>query len=54
MHRLNCGSGWEDIKDKVPDPNEAENEMANAQNGLNGVVVEDESKAEGSPTAVLG
>lgn len=45
---------WEEIKDKLPDPDEAENEVANAQNGLNGVVVEDEQTAEGSSAAVLG
>jgi SPP1 family phage portal protein len=43
---------YEEIKGKLPDPDEAENEAKGAQDALNGVVVENESKAEGSPTAI--
>lgn len=32
---------WEDIKDKLPDPNEAENALMEAQGALNGVPVEE-------------
>ena len=42
---------YEDIKDKLPDPNEADNEVKDAQNALNGVVV-DEQQAEGSAAAI--
>lgn len=38
---------YEEIKDKLPDPNEAENALNGTQDALNGVVV-DEQKAEGS------
>ena len=43
---------YEDIKDKLPDPDEAENAVTDAQAGLNGVVVEDEQTAEGSPAGI--
>ena len=43
---------YKDIKDKLPDPDEAENAVADAQAGLNGVVVEDESQAEGSSAGI--
>ena len=45
---------YDDIKDKLPDPDEAENAVMGAQAGLDGVVVEDEQTAEGSSAAVLG
>ena len=45
---------WDDIKDKLPDPAEAENAVTDAQAGLNGVVVENEQAAEGSPTGIPG
>ncbi len=45
---------YEDIKDKLPDPDEAKNEMMAAQAGLNGVVVENEQAAEGSPASIPG
>lgn len=38
---------YEEIKDKLPDPDEAENALNGTQDALNGVVV-DEQKAEGS------
>lgn len=38
---------YKEIKDKLPDPNEAENALNGTQDALNGVVV-DEQKAEGS------
>lgn len=41
---------YDDKKDKLPDPNEAANEVANAQGVLNSVVVENEPKAEGNLT----
>ena len=40
---------YEKIKGKLPDPDEAETAVTDAQNGLNGVVVEDESKTKGNP-----
>lgn len=39
---------YDDIKSKLPDPNEAANAVTDAQNALNNVVVEDESKTEGN------
>lgn len=39
---------YDEIKGKLPDPNEAENAIKDAQGGLNSVVVEDEQTAEGS------
>ena len=42
---------YESIKDKLPDPNEAENEVKDAQGALNGVVV-DEQQAEESATSI--
>lgn len=44
---------YEEIKEKLPDPNEAENQVNDAQDGLNSVVVKDnEQKAEGSSTTI--
>ena len=40
---------YEKIKGKLPDPDEAGTAVTDAQNGLNGVVVEDESKTKGNP-----
>lgn len=37
---------WDDIKDKLPDPAEAENDLNEAQGALNGVVVEGDSVNE--------
>ncbi len=45
---------YEEIKNKLPDPDEAKNEMMAAQAGLNGVVVENEQAAEGSPASIPG
>lgn len=45
---------YDDIKSKLPDPNEAETEVKGAQDALDSVVVEDEQKAEGSPTEIPG
>lgn len=45
---------YEEIKSKLPDPDEAENALTEAQAGLNGVVVEDEQAAEGSPAGIPG
>ena len=45
---------YEEIKNKLPDPDEAKNEMMAAQTGLNGVVVENEQAAEGSPASIPG
>ena len=42
---------YDDIKDKLPDPNEAENAVNDAQGALNGVVV-DEQQAEESATSI--
>lgn len=42
---------YEEIKSKIPDPDEAENALNGTQNALNGVVI-DEQTAEGSSTAV--
>lgn len=44
---------YEEIKDKLPDPDEAENALKGTQDALNGVVV-DEQKAEGSSASVSG
>ena len=41
---------YDDIKDKLPDPDEAENAVKDAQNGLDSVVVKDEQTTEGNPT----
>ena len=41
---------YEKIKDKLPDPNEAENMLTDAQGALNGVVA-DEQTTEGNPTS---
>lgn len=41
---------YEKIKDKLPDPNEAENMLTDAQGALNGVVA-DEQATEGNPTS---
>lgn len=38
---------WKDLQPMLIDPNEAENDLANAQNNLNGVMT-DEPKAEGT------
>lgn len=35
---------YEEIKDKLPDPNEAENEIAGAQGDLNNIPVDDETE----------
>lgn len=43
---------YEEIKGKLPDPDEAENAISNTQNALNGVIVEDEQQTEGIGTAV--
>ena len=43
---------YEEIKGKLPDPNEAENAVSGAQGVLDGVVVEDEQTSEGNSTAV--
>lgn len=40
---------YEEIKGKLPDPDEAENAVKDAQDVLNSVVVEDEQTAEGNP-----
>jgi len=42
---------YDDIKGKLPDPDEAKTSINDAQNALNGVVV-DEQAAEGSATAI--
>lgn len=39
---------YDDIKGKLPDPDEAANEVKGAQNALDSVVVEDEQQAEGN------
>ena len=44
---------YEKIKDKLPDPNEAETAVTKTQDALNGVVV-DEQKTEGSAASVSG
>lgn len=44
---------YEKIKDKLPDPNEAETVVTKTQDALNGVVV-DEQKTEGSAASVSG
>lgn len=43
---------YDEIKDKLPDPDEAENALNDAQGGLDSVVVEDESQTEGSTTGI--
>ena len=43
---------YEEIKDKLPDPNEAMNAVTEAQGALNSVVVENESATEGNPTVI--
>lgn len=40
---------YEAVKDKLPDPDEAENEVDHAQDALNGVVTTDEQQTERSP-----
>lgn len=40
---------YEEIKGKLPDPDEAENAVQDAQGALDSVVVEDEQTAEGNP-----
>lgn len=45
---------YEEIKGRLPDPDEAENAVKDAQGGLNSVVVEDEQTAEGSATDIPG
>ena len=44
---------YEEIKDRLPDPDEAETAVTETQDALNGVVV-DEQKAEGSSAAIPG
>lgn len=44
---------YEEVKGKLPDPNEAENAINDAQGVLNSVVVEDEQETEGSAAAIL-
>jgi len=39
---------YESIKDKIPDPNEAENALKDAQGALNGVVVDEQGTETGS------
>lgn len=43
---------YEEIKDKLPDPNEAMNAVMEAQGALNSVVVENESATEGNPAVI--
>lgn len=43
---------YEEIKDKLPDPDEAANAVMDAQDGLDSVVVEDEQTAEGSAAGI--
>jgi SPP1 family phage portal protein len=45
---------YEEIKGKLPDPDEAANAVTDAQNGLNSVVVEDEQTTEGNPAITTG
>lgn len=45
---------YEEIKSKLPDPEEAANAVKDAQGVLDSVVVEGEQTAEGNSTAVLG
>ena len=45
---------YEDIKNKLPDPNEATNAVKDAQGVLNNVVVDNEPKAEGTSATILG
>lgn len=43
---------YDEIKGKLPDPDEAENAIKDAQGGLHSVVVEDEQKAEGNTAGI--
>ncbi|MBQ8279498.1 MAG: phage portal protein [Roseburia sp.] len=43
---------YDDIKDKLPDPDEAANAVKDAQDVLDSVVVEDEQTAEGSSASI--
>lgn len=45
---------YDDIKGKLPDPDEAANAVNGAQGDLNSVVVEDEQTAEGSAASIPG
>jgi hypothetical protein len=45
---------YEEIKNKLPDPEEAANAVKDAQGVLNNVVVEGEQAAEGNSATVLG
>ena len=45
---------YEEIKGKLPDPDEAANALKDAQGGLDSVVVEDEQTAEGNAAGILG
>jgi hypothetical protein len=45
---------YEEIKGRLPDPDEAANAVKDAQDGLNSVVVEDEQTAEGNTAGIPG
>ena len=45
---------YEEIKGKLPDPDEAENALKDAQSAIDSVVVEDEQTAEGSAAGISG
>lgn len=45
---------YDDIKGKLPDPDEAENAVKDAESTLNNVVVENEPKAEGNLAGAVG
>lgn len=45
---------WDDIKGKLPDPNEAANAVTDAQGALNSVVVDNESATEGNLAGTVG